>query len=109
MKNRSVAAVIILSLITFGIYTVFWLYFTKEEMNAQGARIPTFVLAFIPIANIYWLWKYSEGVGEVTGDKLSGPVAFLLLFLVGIIGVAIIQSSLNAVQPRTNLPTAQAV
>lgn len=109
MKQRSVAAVVILSIFTFGIYTLFWMYFTKEEMNQQGAKIPTFILVFIPIANIYWMWKYSEGVGYVTGDKLSGPVAFLLLFILGIIGVAIVQNSLNQAPPRASLPEARVV
>lgn len=109
VKHRSVAAVIILSLVTCGIYTLFWMYFTKEEMNAQGAKIPTFLLAFIPIVNIYWMWKYCEGVGYVTGESLSGPVAFLLLFLLGIIGVAIVQNSLNAAPVRSQLPSARVV
>jgi len=109
MKHRSVAAVIILSLVTFGIYTLFWMYFTKEEMNAQGAKIPTFILAFIPIANIYWTWKYCEGVGYVTDERLSGPVAFLLVLLLGLIGIAIVQHSLNMAPPRGQLPAARVV
>ena len=60
IKKRSVALVLILSIVTFGIYAIYWLYATKEEMNDLGAEIPTFILAFIPILNFYFTWKYDK-------------------------------------------------
>jgi len=98
MKNRSIVMIIILSFITLGIYTIYWMVSTKNEMNRLGAGIPSAFLMLIPIVSIYWTWKYCEGVGYVTRKELSGPVAFLLLFLLSIIGIAIIQASLNKVQ-----------
>jgi hypothetical protein len=41
MKQRNVAAVLFLSIITFGIYTIVWFVKTKNEMNKLGAQIPT--------------------------------------------------------------------
>lgn len=96
MTNRSPFAVFLLSLVTGGIYGVFWYYWTKQEMNSQGADIPTLWLIIIPFVNYYWLWKYSEGVEKVTKGSLSGPVAFLLMFLLGSIGAAIIQDKFNS-------------
>ena len=58
MKTRSVAGVIILSIVTLGIYPIIWHVRTKNEMNATGADIPTAWLLIVPIANIYWLWKW---------------------------------------------------
>jgi Domain of unknown function (DUF4234) len=49
MKKRSVAAVIILSLVTFGIYYMVWVYKTRKEMVAKGQSIPTFWLLFAPV------------------------------------------------------------
>jgi hypothetical protein len=49
MKRRSVAAVLILSIVTFGIYAIVWAVKTKEEMNALGAQIPTAWLLIIPL------------------------------------------------------------
>lgn len=97
MKNRSPAAVFFLPLITFGIYGLVWEVKTKNEMNKLGADIPTAWLIIIPLVNIWWLWKYSEGVGKVTKDQLSAVIAFLLLFLLGIIGMAIVQNEFNKV------------
>jgi len=106
MTRRSTIAVILLTFLTFGLYGLFWLVTTKIEMNKQGAEIPTAWLAIIPLVNIYWIWKYSEGVEHVTERQMSGPVAFLLLWLLGVIGMAILQSQFNKVPERPLLPRA---
>ncbi|MGH7237186.1 MAG: DUF4234 domain-containing protein [Candidatus Saccharimonadales bacterium] len=97
MKHRSPAAVFFLSIITLGIYSLVWQVKTKGEMNKLGANIPTAWLLIIPFVNFYWLWKYSEGVEKVTGGQQSTVLAFVLLFLLSIIGMAIIQSEFNKV------------
>lgn len=95
MKHRSPLAVFFLSLLTFGIYSLYLLVVTKGEMNSLGAKIPTAWLVIVPIVSIWWLWKYGEGVEQVTGGKLSGVLAFVLIWLVGPIGQAIVQDSFN--------------
>lgn len=97
MKRRSVAAVVALSIITFGLYGIYWIVKTKSEMNAQGANVPTAWLIIIPIVSIWWLWKFSEGVDHVTNGAMSAGVTFLLLWLLSLIGMAIVQSALNKV------------
>jgi len=106
MQKRSVAAVIILTIITLGIYGIVWFVKTKNEMNQQGADIPTAWLIIVPIASIYWMWKWAGGVEHVTRGKFSQAVAFILVFLLGLIGMAIIQDSLN--KSPAALPQAQA-
>lgn len=100
MTRRSPVVVLILALVTFGIYGLVWYVVSKREMNRLGARIPTAWLIIVPLVNIYWMWKFCEGVGHVTKERMSGPVAFLLLFFLSVIGMAIVQSSFNRV-PRT--------
>lgn len=95
MKIRNPLAVFLLPFVTFGIYGIYWMVQTKIEMNSRGAQIPTAWLIIIPIVNIWWMWKYSEGVEHVTKEKLSGVLAFILLWLLGSIGSAIIQDSFN--------------
>ncbi len=97
MQYRSPIAVLLLPMVTFGIYSIVWYVTTKDRMNARGANIPTAWLIIIPIANWYWMWKFCEGVETVTKNAMGTGVAFLLLFLLGTIGGAIIQSSLNKV------------
>lgn len=110
MTKRSVVLVIVFSLITFGIYHLYWYVKTKDEMLAMGASIPTGWLLIIPFANIYWIWKWSMGVEHVSRGRLSGPVTFLLMFLLGVIGTAILQATFNSVADdlnRGNLPRAR--
>ena len=95
MNQRSVAAVVILSCITFGIYAIVWYVKTKDEMVKEGADIPTAWLMIVPIASIYWMWKWAGGVEHVTKGKSGQAVNFLLVFLLGVIGIAIMQSTLN--------------
>ncbi len=98
MEKRSPVAVLLLPFVTFGIYGLLWFYKTKVEMVAKGAEIPSFILAFIPIVNLYWIWKYCEGVATVTDNKTSGATAFIMLLFLGPIGSAIIQSSFNNIE-----------
>jgi len=97
MKKRNPIMVILLSIITFSIYTLVWLVKTKNEMNTKGATIPTAWLIIIPLVNYYWLWKFCEGVEQVTNKSMNAAISFLLVFFLGLIGMAIIQSELNKV------------
>lgn len=108
MKNRNLIVMLLLTIVTFGIYGIYWEVSTKGEMNRLGAKIPTAWLLIIPIVNIWWLYKYSEGVDHVTGGKMSAVLSFILLFLLGVIGAMIVQAELNHVQSggsiSTNMP-----
>jgi hypothetical protein len=95
MKNRNPLAVFFLSIITFGIYGIYWFVKTKGEMNAKGSQIPTAWLIIIPIVNWWWMWKYSEGVEKTTNEGMSAVISFILLFLLGSIGMAVIQNEFN--------------
>ncbi|MBU4204145.1 MAG: DUF4234 domain-containing protein [Acidobacteria bacterium] len=104
--KRNIAAIYLLSIITLGIYLIYWLVQTKKEMNGLGATIPTAWLLIIPIANLYWAWKYCEAFAIHVKKDNNAILWFLLYFFVGIIMPAIIQSELNklAVSPT---PAAQ--
>ena len=95
MKQRSPAAVFFLSLITFGIYSMVWEVKTKNELNSQGADIPTAWLIIVPLANFYWIWKYALGVEQVSKGKISAVLTLILLLLLSIVGFAILQSEFN--------------
>jgi hypothetical protein len=95
MTKRSVISVLVLTPITFGIYGLVWFVKTKREMVQAGADIPTSWLLILPFINIYWMWKWAGGVDLVTKGKSSQAVSFILVFVLGLIGMAIIQSSFN--------------
>ncbi len=95
MKERNIVALLLLTVVTFGIYAIYWSVSTKIELNKRGATIPTAWLIIVPIVNIWWMWKYSEAVDSETNGALSTVIAFLLLFLLGVIGMMIIQHEFN--------------
>jgi len=109
MQRRSIAMVIVLSIITFGIYAIVWMVKTKNEMNSQGANVPTAWLIIVPIISIWWMWKYAGGVEHVTRGKTSQVIAFILMFILGVIGMAIIQDAFNKVADQGQVPTARAM
>jgi hypothetical protein len=45
--------------------------------------------------SLYWFMKFSEAVQEYTAKKISTVMTFILLWLLGPIGAAIIQDALN--------------
>jgi len=98
MKHRSPIAVFFLGLITLGLYSWYWAVKTKGEMNKLGQHIPTAWIWLIPfVGGIWWYWKYSEGVENVTNRDLNKVLAFVVLFVLGSIGQAIVQDSFNKV------------
>lgn len=98
MKNRSIAAVILLPFITLGIYSLYWFVKTKGELNSRGANIPTAWLLIIPLVNIWWMWKYYEGAEQVTSSKVNGLLLFVLgIFVTSLISMALCQDAYNKI------------
>ena len=95
MKKRNPFLVLILPFLTFGIYSLVWSVKTKNEMNRQGASIPTAWLLVVPFVNIYWLWRYSKVVAQITNGALSAPVAFNLPCFIGPVASAVTQYQFN--------------
>lgn len=94
ITKRNIVLIYLLGIVTLGIYIIYWMKKTKDELNELGAQIPTAWLIIIPIANIYWLYKYAEGFSKVT-KKESVLLWFIVFFLIGIAMPAIVQSELN--------------
>jgi hypothetical protein len=110
MTRRSIISLLLLTFVTFGIYGLVWFVQTKNEMKSQGAGadIPTAWLLILPMVNIYWMWKYAGGVEQVTGGKTTQVIAFILLFALGVIGMAILQDGFNKLADQQQLPAARA-
>lgn len=94
-KHRSPVAIIILSIVTFGIYALYWVVKTKGEINAMGAKIPTAWLIIIPVVNLYFFYRYAEGF-SIFVKKDNIPVLWFLLYLViAPVAMILIQIELN--------------
>lgn len=72
-----------LFIITLGIYGIYWFYQTAKEMKGIAADLaasPSLwtVLLFVPIANIYAMYKYSELFQKISSESLNRWIVFLL-------------------------------
>lgn len=96
LTRRSIGQMILLMVVTLGIYTIYWLCVTKQELNKNRARIPTFFLFFIPLANVYFLYKFAEAFcAIVLKDKAQTIACFVLLVCLFPVAELILQSQMN--------------
>jgi hypothetical protein len=107
-KFRSIAMCIILSIVTCGIYGIYWIYVLNEDVNGiQGKKDPSglmVILLSIVTCGIYefiWMYNVGTGIDKVkanggAGSGNSGLVYLLLsIFGLGIVAMALAQNELN--------------
>ena len=112
-KLRNPLGVVGLSLITLGIYYVFWWYYINREMrdfgrargtdlgqNPGNSVLAITLGALIIVPAIVTLWTTPDRIQrsqETAGvDRpASGPVIFILLLLIGPVGIWYAQHELN--------------
>ena len=112
VKNRNIALCVVLSIITCGIYGIYWLVCLVDDLNVASGRTDdtsggiVFLLSLITcgIYGIYWLYIAGEKVAYIkqrnTGEiDSSSSVLYLILGIIGfgIVAYALIQSELNKV------------
>jgi len=100
--KRNIWLVIFLLLITFGLYSIYWLVVTKTEMNIQGAKIPTSWLLIIPLVMFYYLYRWAQAFATLLLRAPDRTIAyFVLLALLLPIGVIVCQHDINTLErPR---------
>ena len=114
-KVRNPLGVVGLSLITLGIYFIFWWYFINRELrdlgrarNADLGQNPTNSVlaitlgALIVVPAVVTMWTTCARIEKAEATvgverPASGPVIFILLLLIGPVGLWYAQSELNKV------------
>lgn len=112
IQERNIVVCIILSIVTCGIYGIYWMICMANDLNVasdnpndtSGGMVFVFTLITCGIYGWYWYYKAGEKVGQihqkVTGypDKGNGILYLILaLFGLGIVNYCLIQSELNKV------------
>lgn len=106
MKKRNPLVVFLLSVLTCGIYSWYWLIKTKNEMNKMGEKIPSIWIWLIPIiGSFWWTWKYAQGVEHVSKNELNLFLTLLAMYLLGPIGLAIVQEAFNRSETQESTDT----
>lgn len=100
VKKRNMIAQVFLMIITLGIYSIYWFYQTCTELKGlanDAAASPGLwtVLLFIPLANIFAIYKYAELYEKASSDKMNKWIVFLLYLVFSPAVWFIVQTELN--------------
>lgn len=76
VRERNMLVQVLLMIVTFGIYGVYWFFSTCRELAflANEEKVsPTLltILLFIPLVNLYSLYKYAELYEIVSRDHMN--------------------------------------
>jgi len=66
-----------------------------NEINSLGANIPTAWLLIIPIANLYFWYRYADGFSTYVKKDNKGILWFLLFLFLWPVAMIIFQVELN--------------
>ncbi len=105
MKERNIAVSIILSLVTCGIYDIYWMIVLNDELKHEAGEDNftsggvVFLLSLVTcgIYSIYWSYKMGEFVDKMNEKDSNTNILYLILSLFGfgIIVYALMQNELN--------------
>ena len=105
IQPRNIALCIILSIITFGIYGIYWMIKINDEVNmlagepyaTTGGMVFLFSLITCGIYGLYWQFKMGERCDKIRGVNGSSNVLYLILGILGfsIISMCLMQDTVN--------------
>jgi len=110
INKRSIVAVILLSIITCGIYALYWIYAMSRDIQAlegqEGDMSPGLELLLCVITcgiyTFFWYYKYAKKIYNlqlhhemIPADDNAILYIILNIFGLSIVAMAIMQSSLN--------------
>lgn len=112
INKRNIGSCIILSLITLGIYSIYWEYLLvkntrtikKDDSSCTGEML---CLIFVPFYSLYWWFTRGKLVRDEFSkhgySASSNETAFLVLALfgLGIVAMAIMQNDFNSLQSES--------
>ena len=85
-----------LLLVIYSVYTLYWFYKTKQEINSVGENIPTFIVAFIPLVNFYWFYRYAKAYVEHFKKGDSPILWFFFITFLFPVSAYFVQKKLNS-------------
>ncbi len=110
IKERNIALCVILSIVTIGIYAIYWQVVMVNDLNTAANRpndtsgIVVFLLTLVTCSIYFWYWSYQAGakVQEaqaqrgLPADSNQGVIYLVLsVFGLSIVTYCLIQNELN--------------
>jgi hypothetical protein len=96
ITQRIIWKMILLMLVTGGLYIIYWIFITRREFLQFDPTIPTAWIFFIPIANFYLLYKLAYTFCKhILKQESTTTLYFFLLTLLMPAGEIIFQIHMN--------------
>lgn len=107
VQERNIALCIILSVVTCGLYGLYWFVCLTDDTNAvanedgtSGVMALVFTLITCGIYGFYWAYRCGDKLDKAKTDRglpaSNGGILYLILYIFGgIIAYALIQNELN--------------
>ena len=113
LKNRSVVSVILLTIITCGIYGLYWAYDTLSAMEQTSGReasvsavvVLILCIVFPSVGNLLYGMAADEQLNMIKGkigmQQVDNKVMYMILgFFIPIVLIPIVQDEINRIQPE---------
>jgi uncharacterized membrane protein len=101
VKKRDPIFVVVVSLVTCGLYALYWFYHTTRELGeankSETNPLVWTIGLFIPFVNLYFLWKYSGESEKIMKGKHSQLLIFIAWLVFFPIAQYLVQQELNKV------------
>jgi hypothetical protein len=83
MQQRNLLKMFLLTLVTLGIYQIYWLYATRKEMIARGGlSIPRVIVLFLPLLLLVAGFILLAITSSLTGNSSSGVTPANVIVLI---------------------------
>lgn len=102
---RSIPVCVILSIVTCGIYGIYWMIKLNDEINmlanepgaTSGGIVFLLSIVTCGIYGLYWQYKMGERCDRIKGTAGSSGILYLILAIVGfsIVGYCLMQDTIN--------------
>lgn len=92
-KQKSLGKQVLFSVVTLGLYSLYWFYSTAGQLDRGTNRSLTPILAIIPLVNVVSVWQVSDA-GEAVTDQ-SKIVLFLVFLVFAPLAWYWVQSGMN--------------
>lgn len=102
---RSIALCIILTIVTCGLYSLYWIAVLNDEINqiagdhneTSGALVVILSIVTCGIYELFWLYKMGNKIDDINGtpNGNTGILYLILGFLISIVAFALMQDFIN--------------
>lgn len=105
IQQRNIVIAVILSIVTCGIYGIYWMIKLNDEINqisgdtqaTSGGLVFLFTLITCGIYGWYWMYKMGEKCDQIKGVNGSTGILYLILGIcqLGIVNYCLMQDTIN--------------